>query len=182
MLRQRTSENGTALRAVAEALPFQDNAFDAAMAILTIHHWTDQTLGVSEMLRVSTGKVVFLTYDPAFRNFWLLDYFPELITLDESQMPTMDMYRQWLGSCEVSVVPIPHDCSDGFLAAYWRRPAAYLDQQVRAAMSPFWALDDITAGLHRLETELANGEWERRYGHLLAEDYIDCGYRIIESV
>ncbi len=139
MIRQRGSPQA-AIQASAEDLPFEDNSFDAAMAVLTIHHWTDQQRGVSEMQRVARERIVFLTYDPTFRGFWLADYFPALITLDEKQMPRMTDFEQWLGDIEVHPVPIPYDCSDGFLAGYWRRPAAYLDTRVRAAMSSFWAL------------------------------------------
>ncbi len=100
------------------------------------------------MRRVTRGKIVFLTYDPSFRGFWLADYFPELVTLDEAQMPQMADYENWLGPVDVSSVLIPHDCKDGFLAGYWQRPAAYLDEQVRTAMSSFWAMGDVSEGLH----------------------------------
>lgn len=124
-------------------------------------------------------RIVFLTYDPSFRGFWLTDYFPALITLDEEQMPNMDDFGRWLGSVEVSTVPIPHNCTDGFLAGYWRRPAAYLDKRVRAAMSSFWALGDVAEGLKQLQADLENGVWEQRYSHLLGLDEMDCGYRMV---
>lgn len=185
MIRQRPGKSIAVVRVVqaqAEALPFADNSFDAAMAILTIHHWSDAERGVAEMRRVTRGKLVFLTYDPSFRGFWLADYFPALVTLDENQMPALADYEIWLGATRVSTVPIPHDCTDGFLAGYWRRPAAYLDERVRAAMSSFWALGDVSDGLGRLAADLASGEWERRYAHLPDLEELDCGYRLVESV
>lgn len=133
------------------------------------------------MRRVTRDKVVFLTYDPAFRGFWLADYFPALVTLDEGQMPALASYKNWLGSVDISPVHIPHDCTDGFLAAYWRRPAAYLDERVRAGMLSFWALGDISEGLQKLETDLKSGAWERHYSDLLDIKEMDCGYRLIES-
>jgi SAM-dependent methyltransferase len=181
MIRQRAASNATVVQGSAEDLPFDDESFDAAMAVLTIHHWSDQERGVMEMRRVTRGKIVFLTYDPSFRGFWLADYFPALVTLDEGQMPEMARYGEWLGSVEVSPVPIPHDCADGFLAGYWRRPAAYLDERVRAAMSSFWALGDVSEELGKLEADLKSGAWKRRYPHLRTLDELDCGYRLVET-
>lgn len=181
MIEQRGASGAVVIQGSAEKLPFEDKSFDAAMAVLTIHHWSDQAQGVAEMRRVTKGKIVFLTYDPAFRGFWLADYFPALVTLDEGQMPEMARYGEWLGDVEVSKVPIPHDCMDGFLAGYWRRPAAYLDDRVRAAMSSFWAIGDISDGLERLEADLNNGAWEARYSGLLDLKELDCGYRLVET-
>ena len=165
-----------------EDLPFEDNAFDAAMAVLTIHHWTDKKRGVAEMRRVTRNRIVFLTYDPSFRDLWLFDYFPKLAALDEGKMPPIEDFESWLGPVTVSPVLVPYNCTDGFVAAYWRRPAAYLDEKVRAAMSPFWAMGDISEELGRLKSDLESGTWDARYGGLVGLDALDCGYRIIESV
>jgi len=181
MIKQRPASTATIIQGSAEDLPFDDKSFDASMAVLTIHHWSDRQKGVSEMRRVTRDKIVFLTYDPSFRGFWLADYFPALVTLDEGQMPAIADYETWLGSTTVSAVPIPHDCSDGFLAGYWRRPAAYLDEKVRAAMSSFWALGDVSDGLARLDADLASGAWDRRYADLLDLEELDCGYRLVET-
>lgn len=179
MIQQRSSSTATVIQGRAEDLPFDDKFFDASMAVLTIHHWSDQKKGVMEMRRVTRDKIVFLTYDPSFRGFWLADYIPELVTLDEGQMPQITDYEKWLGPVEVSTVAIPHDCTDGFLTAYWRRPAAYLDDRVRAAMSSFWALGDVSEGLGKLEADLKSGAWSQRYSHLLDLEKCDCGYRLV---
>jgi SAM-dependent methyltransferase len=181
MIQQRSASKATVIHGSAEDLPFDDKSFDASMAVLTIHHWSDQERGVMEMRRVTRDKIVFLTYDPSFRGFWLADYFPALVTLDEGQMPQMANYEKWLGSVEVSAVPIPHNCTDGFLAGYWRRPAAYLDERVRAAMSSFWALGDVSEELTKLEADLNSGAWEQRYSSLLDLKELDCGYRLVET-
>ncbi len=178
MIRQRPPSAGQAIQAHAEELPFADGSFDAATAILTVHHWTDQAKGLAEMRRVARGPVVLLTFDPAFRNAWLLDYFPALATLDDGQMPALADYRKWLGPVEILPVPIPHDCSDGFLHAYWRRPRAYLDPRIRNGMSSFWRIGDLSAGLARLEDDLDSGAWAARHGHLLELDACDLGYRL----
>jgi hypothetical protein len=94
-------------------------------------------------------------------------------------MPKLADYEPALGPVAIAPVPIPHDCTDGFLAAYWRRPAAYLDPRARAAMSSFWALGDVSEGLARLEEHLESGVWMERYGELLALDALDCGYRLV---
>lgn len=181
MIAQRSASDATIIQACAENLPFDDNSFDAAMAVLTIHHWSDKERGVAEMRRVTRGKIVFLTYDPSFRGFWLAEYFPALVSLDEGQMPTMADFARWLGPISVSSVPVPHDCTDGFLAGYWRRPAAYLDERVRTAMSCFWAMGDVSEGLAKLANDLESGEWERRHGHFAGLESLDCGYRLLES-
>ena len=179
MIRQRRAAAAAIVQGRAEHLPFADGAFDASMAILTIHHWSDRAGGLREMRRVTKGPVVILTYDPAFRGFWLADYIPALVALDEAQMPPMAEYGRRLGPVGIAALPIPHDCTDGFLAAYWRRPRAYLDARVRAAMSSFWALGDVSAALARLEGDLATGAWAERYSHLLDLDECDCGYRLV---
>jgi SAM-dependent methyltransferase len=181
MIRQRPAGAAPAIQGRAEDLPFGDDSFDASMAILTVHHWSDQAKGLGEMRRVTRGPVVVLTYDPSFRGFWLADYIPALVALDEAQMPRMTDYEIWLGPVDISTVPIPCDCSDGFLCAYWRRPAAYLDPRIRAAMSSFWVLGDVSEALGRLEGDLASGAWARRHPDLLDLDERDFGYRLVVS-
>jgi len=181
MIRQRGASAAPVIQGYAEDLPFDDNSFDASMAILTIHHWADKEKGLKEMRRVTRGRVVILTFDPSHRGFWLADYIPELVALDEAIMPEMTDYEAWLGAVEISAVPIPHDCTDGFLCAYWRRPAAYLDPRIRAAMSSFWAINDISEGLEKLARELDTGAWAQRYSELLDRDECDFGYRLVTT-
>ncbi len=181
MIRQRGASAAPVIQGYAEDLPFDDNSFDASMAILTVHHWADKEKGLKEMRRVTRGQVVVLTFDPSHRGFWLADYIPELVELDEVQMPRMTDYEEWLGSVEISAVPIPHDCTDGFLCAYWRRPAAYLDPRIRTAMSSFWAVDNTSEGLRKLASDLDTGAWAQRYSELLNFDESDFGYRLVTT-
>ncbi|HEY2751710.1 class I SAM-dependent methyltransferase [Phenylobacterium sp.] len=178
MIRNRSSAAAKAIKATADDLPFPDGSFDAAMAILTIHHWPDKQAGLSEIRRVTRGRIVLLTFDPSHRP-WLTDYLPELAALDEAQMPAMSDYERWLGPVHVRPVLVPHDCSDGFLYAYWRRPTAYLDARVRSGSSSFWAIGDAESGLKKLRRDLETGEWERRYAELLSLDEYDAGYRLV---
>jgi SAM-dependent methyltransferase len=178
MIRKRSPAAAKAIQASADDLPFEDETFDAAMAILTIHHWPDKEAGLREMRRVTRGRIVLLTFDPAHRP-WLTDYLPELAALDETQMPRLSDYGRWLGSVRITPVPVPHDCKDGFLYAYWRRPAAYLDARIRSGSSSFWAIENAEAGLQRLRQDLESGAWERRYAELLTLEEYDAGYRLV---
>ena len=130
------------------------------------------------MRRVTRGPIVLLTFDPAHRP-WLTDYLPQLATLDEAHMPPMSAYERWLGKVRISPLLVPHDCTDGFLYAYWRRPSAYLDARIRSGSSSFWAIGDAEAGLRKLARDLETGEWQRRYSDLLALEDYDAGYRLV---
>jgi SAM-dependent methyltransferase len=178
MIRKRGPAAAKAIQANADDLPFADKSFDASMAILTIHHWPDKEAGLREMRRVTRGPIVLLTFDPSHRP-WLTDYVPELAALDETQMPILSDYERWLGPVQITPVLVPHDCSDGFLYAYWRRPAAYLDPYKRSGSSSFWAVRNAEAGLQKLKQDIETGAWERRYAELLALDEYDAGYRLV---
>lgn len=181
MIQQRTPGSGRVVQASAEALPFRDNAFDAALASLTVHHWTDWRRGLDEMRRVAQRLVVF-TFEPGeVGGFWLTEaYFPEIVELDRRYPSIADLVRH-LGDCKVDRIPIPHDCVDGFLAAYWRRPEAYLDPDVQAGISAFALLDDdvVTRGMARLKGDLESGAWENRFGHIRQLEALDVCYRLL---
>ena len=179
MIAQRAPGAAPAVMARAESLPFDEDSFDAAMAILTVHHWNDKAGGLCEMRRVAQRTVVILTYDPAHPGCWLNEYFPALRTLDEEQMPPIGFYEQVLGPVDITSVPVSADCSDGFLYAFWRRPEAYLDPDVRSGSSSFWKIPGIESGLARLDGDLASGEWHRRNGHVLELPELDLGYRLV---
>jgi SAM-dependent methyltransferase len=182
MIRQRPPDAAPVVQASAEDLPFPDKSFDAAMAVLTVHHWQDQARGMRELRRVTRGPIVILTFDPAFRGFWLTDYLPQLIELDARVMPAMELYQEWLGPVEIVPVPIPHDCTDGFLCAYWRRPAAYLDERVRKGISCFWSIGDAALEpLERLRADLDSGRWTEDQAELLKLDACDLGYRLVSA-
>ena len=180
MIKKRHPMAAIAIQANAEALPFSDRSFDASMAILTIHHWRDKEAGLREMRRVTRSRIVLLTFDPSHRP-WLTDYLPELATLDQAQMPAISDYERALGSVQIKPLLVPHDCSDGFLYAYWRRPAAYLDPYIRSGSSSFWQIRNAESGLQNLRRDLETGNWKRRYAELLTLDEYDAGYRLVVS-
>jgi SAM-dependent methyltransferase len=182
MIRQRSAGSAPVVQASATELPFRDDGFAAALAVLTVHHWPDKDRGLDELGRVAQRRVVVVTWDPSSSGFWLVDdYFSELFEIDRLIFPAIDDYRRALGRIEVHPLPIPHDCVDGFLGAYWRRPHAYLEAGVRGAISTFAKVPprDVEAGLERLRRDLDNGTWARRHGDLLDRSEIDLGYRIV---
>jgi SAM-dependent methyltransferase len=180
MINQRSPSAAPAVRAVAEALPFPDRAFDVVLAILTVHHWNDQRRGLEECARVARERVVILTWDPDADGFWLVrDYFPEILAIDRRIFPSMAFLRAVFGAIAVHPLPVPGDCVDGFLGAYWQRPHAYLDEEVRAGISSFSRLASIDQQLERLERDLASGNWERRNAELRQRTELDVGYRLV---
>ncbi|MFG0317133.1 MAG: class I SAM-dependent methyltransferase [Planctomycetota bacterium JB042] len=181
MIAQRRS-TAPVVRATAERLPFRDGAFDSAMAVLTVHHWPDPARGLSELARVARRSVAVMTWDPAAAGWWLVDdLFPELLAIDRAIFPPLDLFRAAWGRIEVETVPVPADCTDGFLGAYWRRPEAYLDPAVRGAMSTFARVPEVEARVERLRADLASGAWARRHRRLLDEESLDVGYRIVRA-
>jgi SAM-dependent methyltransferase len=186
MRAQRSPDAAEAIDAQAEALPLEDASVDAGMAILTLHHWSDPLKGLRELRRVARGPVVVLTFDPAAADsLWLVrDYLPELAAIDRARFPTIEETIDALGgNASVERVPIPHDCRDGFLGAFWRRPERYLEPAVRPGISTFGELDPavLERGLERLRNDIDSGAWRRRYGGLLALEELDIGYRLLIS-
>ena len=181
MIAQRPPGAAPAVQGSAERLPFADRSFDAVMAVLTIHHWSDKARGLRELRRVARQRVVVLTYDPDFRGQWQTRYWPGLVGLDDGAMPPMAFFEQHLGPVAIAPVMVPHDCTDGFLYAYWRRPQAYLDPRVRKGSSGFWLIDGVEEGAQRLEADLASGAWQATQRDLLDRDSADMGYRLVTA-
>jgi len=181
MRAQRPPGAAPVVEAGAEALPFADDSFDAAMAVLSDHHWEDHDRGLAELRRVARARIVLFTWEtPAVEPWIVRDYFPgfaRLVPPGYSLQRTLER----LGGGHIEAVPIPHDCLDGFFHAYWRRPEAYLDPQVRAGISVFSFLepDEVEDGLGRLKRDLESGEWSRRNAPLLELEELDLGYRLV---
>lgn len=180
MRKRRLRSAAPCVDAVAEHLPFDDRQFDAAMAVLSDHHWVDRMAGTREMLRVAR-RVVILTWDAAcLPHFWLIaDYLPELMQIADER-PSLLEHAAAIGAT-VETVPIPRDCRDGFLHAHWARPEAYLHAEVRAASS-LWARVGANVerrALRALAEDLVSGVWADRYGALREQSEVDLGARLL---
>lgn len=185
MIDQRPPGSAPAVQATAENLPIRTDAVDAALAVLTVHHWDELAAGIAEMLRIARHRVIILTWDhDVIRNFWLLnEYVPAAADTDARLAVPINTLVKLLGREHVSTVrvPVPHDCVDGFGGAYWRRPDAYLDDTIRRGMSLFAMTphSEVQEGLSRLQADLTSGAWEERHTDLLQMPELDLGYRLL---
>ncbi len=183
MINQRRPNAAPVIQAVAEHLPIRSNAVDAAIALLTVHHWSDAMAGVGEMIRIARRRVIIFTWDDTvFRQFWLLrEYLPAAAETDASLAIPIARLTALFNQVSILPIPIPHDCIDGFGGAYWRRPHAYLDDTVRAGMSmlALTPKTQLQEGLTRLRGDLATGEWACQHADIIDKIYLDLGYRLV---
>ncbi|MET0307013.1 MAG: class I SAM-dependent methyltransferase [Solirubrobacterales bacterium] len=184
MIAQRPPGSAPVIQGVAEELPFEDGRFDAAMAIITVHHWNDLAKGLAEMVRVVRRRVVVLSFDPAgVDELWLRDYFPSAIEYHGEMMPPIAELTAALPNSSVEVVPVPSNCADGFFIGIWDRPEMHLDSDVRRGSS-CWHLmpqDEIERGLARLSADLESGRWDERNGRLRELPELDVGLRLVTA-
>lgn len=185
MCGQRPGSLNRPIRAVADRLPFQDNIFDAAMAILTVHHWPDPASALKQVRRVTRGAVAILTFDPeAETEFWMFDYAPEMAVVEQQRYTRIRLITDALGgSNEIVRIPVPIDCSDRFQVALYARPEEFLIDEVRRSQSawkflPAGVEERVVASIRR---DLKSGEWDRKYGHLRSRASINCQLRLVVS-
>ena len=184
MRAQRPAHAAPAIDGRAEALPLDDDAVDAAMACVTVHHWQPAAVGLAELRRVARGPVVVLTFALEHLIAWQRELFAEALTLEEPRFPSLDAIAEALGgTTRVEAIPVPGDCVDGFFEAYWRRPEGLLDPFVRASQS-MWAVagpevEERCVGL--LRESLESGAWDRRWGHLRTQDEYPGTLRLVVS-
>jgi len=183
MRAQRPAHLVRAIDAVAEDLPFADNSFDASMATVTVHQWSDLEAGLAEMRRVTRGPVVLLVCDPAaMMDYWLADYIPEVREIEANRFPSMERIEAALvGTVVVEHVPVPLDCRDGFNEAYYGRPEAFLDKNARLACSS-WSLvrpDVVERFVAALSADLQSGTWDAQYGYLRRQPFFDGPLRLV---
>jgi SAM-dependent methyltransferase len=185
MIAQRPAGAAPAIQASAERLPFDDDSFDAAMAVLTVHHWADQDAGLSELKRVTRRRIVLVAFDPAMLDgLWISrDYFPEILDLKRRSASTGQGLAAMLPNASSQPLPVPRDCEDHFFAALWARPEMLFDDEL---VRPMWVWQSISeegrrSGRERLAADLESGAWEQRYGHLRRQDELDVGLRLVLS-
>jgi SAM-dependent methyltransferase len=187
MIAQRPASSASVVQASAEALPFADASFDAAMAVFSDHHWRDRATGLREMRRVARHRVVIVNADPALaESFWLTrDYLRGFIDLIPEPYRRPGHWREelqhLLGEVKPRPVPVPHDCLDGFYQSYWRRPRAYLDCRIRDSISVFHTLpaDEVSRAMDELDRDLDKGRWEELNADLLDKSELDVGLRLV---
>jgi SAM-dependent methyltransferase len=183
MIAQRPPGSAPVVQASAEALPFADDSFEAAMAVLTAHHWADLDAGLAEMRRVSRERIVIVTFDHfGLKDLWIpRDYFPEMLGLKRRAGATSGELAKRFPDAEISPIPVPRDCTDLFFAALWARPEMLLDEEV---LRPMWVWQSISeearrSGRKRLVADLESGAWDERYGHLRETEELDVGLRLV---
>jgi SAM-dependent methyltransferase len=184
MRAQRPANAAPAIDAYAEDLPLEDDSVDAALAAMTVHHWDDPRRGLAEMARVARRRVVLFTFDVDHAtDLWLVrDYLPEIEEIDRARfLPIGEQAAALGGEARIERVPIPHDCRDGLLGAFWGRPERYLDPALLPGNSAFSSLEPsvLARGLGKLRNDLESGAWRRRYGGLLGRQELDIGYRLV---
>lgn len=187
MIAQRPEGAAPVMRGSAEAIPLRDGSVDAAMAILSDHHWRERRAGLAELRRVARKRVVLFNADPAeFGRYWFtMEYLPGFVGLISPAYREPGVWerelRMLLGPIRVESVPIPHDCLDGFFGAFWRRPELLLDQTVRDGISVFAqaGAEDTERALALLSADLASGAWRERHADLIELDELDLGYRLV---
>ena len=185
MIAQRAPDRPRAIRSGAYPLPFGDASFDAAMAVLTVHHWdADRERGVRELRRVARGPVVILTFDlEVSARLWLVaDYFPEIAELDRRTCPPPDALAEWLGGeVEIQVVPLSRDTPDWSLGSFWAHPERVLDAEARAGVSGFARMppEVVNRVVEAVARDLEDGSWDERHGHLRELEEYDAGMRLV---
>ena len=187
MIAQRDPRLPPAIKGGAYPLPLDDQSVDAAMAILTIHHWDeDQERGGREMKRVARGRVVMLTFDPEVSaRMWLMaEYLPEVAELDRRIFPSLETLSRWFdGEVDVQVVPISRDTPDWALGSFWAHPERVLDARARNSTSGFARMppEVVERVVEEVERDLRDGIWDARYGHLRGLSEYDAGLRLLVS-
>lgn len=183
MISQRPPGAAPAASASAEDLPFGDDSFDAAMAMITVHHWRDLNAGVGEMARVARRRIVVLSFDPEpLSDFWLVGYFPRAFEIHSEFMPPLEELAATMGGASIETVPIPRRCTDGFFIALWDRPELHLDPEVRRGSTVWHVMEpeEIETGLAALAADLDSGLWDERHGHLREDTpELDLGLRLL---
>ncbi|HWH20970.1 MAG TPA: class I SAM-dependent methyltransferase [Solirubrobacterales bacterium] len=184
MRAQRPGDAAPCLAGTAEALPFDDDSVDAAMACVTIHHWQDRARGLAELRRVARGPVVVFTFELGELVGWQRDYFAEAIAIEEPRFGTAERVAAELGGeVRIERIPTPADCVDGFFEAFWNRPEAMLDPLVRSSQS-IWELIEPPAVeriFDRLAGDLESGRWDEEHGALREQESYEGSLRLIIS-
>ncbi len=166
--------------------------FDAALCMLSFHHFQDKELAVRNIFRLLKpgGKLLMFSADPRLTpdDCWMKNYFEPLYDLDCENLPALSRLRDLLKEvfqADVSVrkFMLPDDLKDQFFYANWKYPERYLDEEVRRGSSVFSLLPDthIDQLLGKLEADLTSGAWDRTYGRVRDLSEYDGGYFFVAT-
>lgn len=176
------------INGIAENIPLANATVDAVVSIMASHHFTSLAKSLTEMNRICPdGPIVWFTFDPReAQSPWIADYFPEIwedaFRIFPPVNKLVETFEKITGKTTVSYTfRLPPDLDDKFLAACWREPSRYLNEDVRKTMSGFAVADPalVECGIRKLKNDLADGNWMQKHGHVLDLDTIDWGYRYI---
>ncbi len=182
MINQRANDAYPVIQGFAEELPFEDDSFSHVMTILSMHHWTNKPKAFNEINRVAKEVFIAVSWNPDAEPFWLTrDYFPEIYETDKRIFPKLDEINSYFDDVEMVPLGIPEDCIDGFLAAFWKRPEAYLNPIVRQSISTFSKLKSLKKGLLNLKNDLDSGAWLEKNKDIMNSNTLDAGYVLITA-
>lgn len=172
----------------AEAIPLPTSSVDAVISILATHHFSNLEKSIIEMNRIAkSGAIVSLTFDPrVVEKPWIADYFPSLWQETFEIFPPLnDVIELFQATTkrtvEISPFLLPHDLTDMFFVAGWRRPEIYLNPDVRAGISALAKAkaNVVETGVRLLKEDLNSGRWDEKYGEIRKLTEIDAGYRFM---
>lgn len=182
MINQRKPGSHPVVQGFTDDLPFEENLFSHTMTILSMHHWQNRAIAFDEINRVTIDKFVAISWNSDSNPFWLTqDYFPEIFEIDQGIFPDLEELQNHFDNVKITPLLIPEDCIDGFLAAYWKRPEAYLHEHVRNSISSFSKINRLEEGLQKLQKDLDSGEWQKKNSDLLDKTELDVGYQLITA-
>lgn len=182
MINQRKPGSHLVIQGFADDLPFEENSFSHTMTVLSMHHWQNRTKAFEEINRVTTEKFVAISWNSDINPFWLTqDYFPEIFEIDQGIFPDLEELQNHFDNVKITPLMIPEDCIDGFLAAFWKRPEAYLHEHVRNSISSFSKITRLEEGLQKLQKDLDSAEWQKKNNDLLDKSELDVGYQLITA-
>ncbi|MBS4196479.1 class I SAM-dependent methyltransferase [Lederbergia citri] len=183
---QRLQNNrNPAIIGSSDSLPFDNDSFDASMATLTVHHWTDLEKGIKELRRVTRNQIVIMTYDPdALDIFWNIHYFPEVVEVEKARYPKIKNITDILGGNSfIRKIPIPFNCQDGFQEAFYGRPEAFLKKEIRESQSAWGFISNEMEQIlvKRLADDLHSGKWDEKFGYYRKMPFFHGALRLIIS-
>lgn len=190
MAQAAENQNIKWIKGSAEEISLPTSSFDGIFSVLASHHFHHLEKAISEMNRILKPKhfAVIFTADPSTvsKQSWLFDYFKIVFEKAISTYLPINDFKlmiERVTKTNVKMIdyPLPDNLTDNFFASGWKNPSLYLDETFRSSISPLASLETgiLNQILERLEKDLKNGIWQKKYGSILEEDFFDGGYRFL---